>query len=183
MSEDNEVQFVPFHAINQFMIPEYRLEIIQKVLTHLGDLPADRKNRILNLIKTHVRLPGFRNSMLAPMHIRIRGAVPIFEKRPDFAAQFLMAWSELNPELRQQTYDMLVERKWELLPVDTDRTKLPGFLTRWPLEETYDVLDAAFLEKYPDVKARDYDVRLMVVWLSGRLPFDMVESEDEEKEK
>ncbi len=39
-----------------------------------------------------------------------------------------MAWSELHLELRQQIYDMLVERKWELLPVDTDRTKLPGFL-------------------------------------------------------
>lgn len=180
MSDDNEVQFVPFHAINQFMIPEYRLEIIQKVLTHLGDLPADRKNRILNLIKQHVKLPGFRNSMLAPMPIKIKGSVPIFEKRSDFAAQFLMAWSELNLELRQQAYDMLVERKWELLPVDTDCTKLPGFLTHWPKEETYDVLDAAFLAKYPDVKARDYDVRLMVVWLSGRLPFDMVETEEEE---
>ncbi len=51
MSEDNEVQFVPFHAINQFMIPEYRQEIIQKVLTHLEDLPAERKSQILNLVK------------------------------------------------------------------------------------------------------------------------------------
>ena len=179
MSDDNEVQFVPFHAINQFMIPEYRLEILHKVLTHLDDLPAERKNHILNLFKHYVKLPGFRNSILAPMPIKVKGAVPIFEKRPDFTSQILMAWSEMNLELRQQIYDMLVERQWELGPVDTDRTQLPGFLTSWPQEETYDLLDAAFLAKYPDVKARDYDVRLMVVWLSDRLPFDMVETEEE----
>jgi hypothetical protein len=181
MSEDQQVQFVPFHVINQFMIPEYRLEIIHLVLTHLDDLPAERKGKILGLFKNNVKLSGFRNSSLAPMPIKVKGSVPVFEKRPDFAAQILMAWSELHLELRQQVYDMLVERKWELLPAETDRTKLPGFLTRWPQEETYDVLDAAFAAKYPDVKARDYDIRLMVVWLSGRLPFDMVDSDEEEE--
>jgi hypothetical protein len=180
MSDDNEVQFVPFHAINQFMIPEYRLEIIHKVLTHLDDLPADRKSKIQGLIKQAVKLSGFRNPSLAPVPIKVKGSVPVFEKRPDFAAQILMAWSELNPELRQQVYDMLADRKWEMLPPDADRTRLPGFLTRWPKEETYEVLDAAFAEKFPEVKARDYDIRLMVVWLSTRLPFDMVDTEEEE---
>ena len=178
MSDDNEVQYVPFHAINEFMLPEYRLEILHKVLTHLDDLPAERKNHILNLFKRYVKLPGFRNSTLAPVAIKVKGSVQVFEKRPDFVSQILMGWSELNGELRQQIFDLLVERKWELIPVDTDRTQLPGFLDHWPEEETYDILDAAFLEKYPDVKARDYDVRLMVVWLAGRLPFDMVETEE-----
>lgn len=181
MSEDQQVQFVPFQVINQFMIPEYRLEIIHKVLTHLDVLPAERKNKILGLFKQNVKLAGFRNSSLAPLPIKVKGAVPVFEKRADFSAQILMAWSELDLELRQQVYDLLVERKWELLPVDTDRTRLPGFLTRWPKEETYDVLDAAFAARYPEVKARDYDIRLMVVWLSTRLPFDMVDSEEEEE--
>jgi hypothetical protein len=178
MSDDNEVQFVPFHAINEFMLPEYRLEILHKVLTHLDDLPAERKNQILNLFKRYVKLPGFRNSTLAPIPIKVKGSVQVFEKRSDFTSQILMAWSELNIELGQQIFDLLVERKWEVVPVDTDRTKLPGFQVRWPKEETYDILDEAFLAKYPDVKARDYDVRLMVVWLASRLPFDMVETEE-----
>jgi hypothetical protein len=178
MSEDNQVQFVPFYVINEFMLPEYRQEIIHKVLTHLDDLPAERKSTILNQVKRYVKLHGFRNSTLAPMAVKAKGSTGAFDKHPDFVAQILMAWSELNMELRQQIFDMLVERKWELLPVDTDRSKLPGFLIRWPKEESYDVLDAAFAEKYPDVKAHEYDVRLMIVWLSGRLPYDMVGDEE-----
>jgi hypothetical protein len=178
MSEDTEVQFVPFHAINQFMIPEYRQEILHKVFGHLDELPSDRKNRILSLFKRYVSVPGFRNSALAPLPIKIKNAGPAFDKYPDFVAQILMAWSELLPTLRQQVYDLLVERKWEMLPADTDRSKLPGFLVRWPKEETYDVLDAAFAAKYPDEKAHEYDIRLMIVWLAGRLPFDMVDEEE-----
>jgi hypothetical protein len=175
MSEDTEVQFIPFHGINQFMIPEYRQEIIHKVLGHLAELPPERKNSVLSLFKRYVAVPGFRNSTLAPLSIKAKSAGPAFEKHPDFVAQVLMAWSELMPGLRQQIYDLLIERKWELLPPDADRSKLPGFLIRWPKEETYDVLDAAFAAKYPDEKVHEYDVRLMIVWLSGRLPFDMVD--------
>ena len=179
MSEDKKVQFVPFHTINQFMLPEYRQEILLKVLSHLDELPADRKSNILGQVKRYVKLHGFRNSTLAPLLVKVKGAGGAFDKHPDFVAQILMAWSELHLELRQQIYDLLVERKWELLPVDTDRTKLPGFLVRWPKQESYDVLDAAFAAKYPELKAHEYDVRLMIVWLSGRLPYDMDEDEEE----
>ncbi len=181
MSDKNEVQFVLFHGIDQFMLPEYRHEVLVKVVGHLDELTPDRRGKIQNQIKRYVRLPGFRNSMLAPLAIKVKGCEAAFEKRPDFVAQVLMAWSELHPELRQQIYDLLVERKWELLPLDADRTKLPGFIAAWPKEETYDVLDAAYKEKYPESQAHEYDVRLMIVWMSGRLPYDMDEEEVEEE--
>jgi hypothetical protein len=180
MSEENQVQFVPFHAINQFMLPEYRHEVLLKVLGHLDELPAERKSTILGQVKRYVKLHGFRNSTAAPLAVKVKGAGGAFDKHPDFVAQILMAWSELHLELRQQIFDMLQERKWEMVPVDTDRSKLPGFLVRWPKQETYDVLDAAFAAKYPEVKAHEYDVRLMIVWLSGRLPYDMVDDDEEE---
>ena len=183
MSDKNEVQFVMFHGIDQFMLPEYRQEVIQKVLSHLDDLPSDRRNKIQNLIKRYVRLPGFRNSTVAPLLIKAKGAGTAFEKHPDFVAQILAAWSELDLELRQQVYDLLVERKWELLPPDADRTKLPGFIAAWPKEENYDVLDAAFKEKYPENQAHEYDIRLMIVWLGGRLPYDMDEEDEEDQDE
>ena len=179
MSDSTQVQFVPFHAINQFMLADYRQEVIHKVLANLDQLPAERVSKINNLIRKHVKLHGFRNSLQAPLPIRVKGSNAVFEKHPDFTAQILMAWGELNSPLRQQVYDLLKERNWELLPADTDRTILPGFLVRWPKAETYEVLDAAFQAKYPEAQARDYDIRLMVVWLAGRLPFDMVETEEE----
>jgi hypothetical protein len=182
MSEDNKVQFVPFSAINEFMLPEYRQEILLKVLGHLDELPVERKSTILSQVKRYVKLHGFRNSTMAPLAVKVKGSGGAFEKASDFVAQILMAWSEMHLELRQQIFDLLIEREWELLPVDTDRSKLPGFLIRWPKKETYDALDAAFAAKYPDVKAHEYDVRLMIVWLSGRLPYDMVDDEEEATE-
>ncbi len=181
MTEDTQVQFVPFHAINQFMMVEYRQEILHKVISHLDQLPAGRKSTLQNQIRRYLKLPGFRNGALAPLPLKVKGAGSVFESHPDFVAQVLMAWSELNLELRQQIYDLLVERKWELLPADVDRSKLPGFMVVWPKEDSYDVLDAAFAAKYPEVKAHEYDIRLMIVWLSGRLPYDMVEDEESEE--
>jgi hypothetical protein len=183
MTEDTQAQFVPFHAINQFMMVEYRQQILHKVISHLDQLPAERKSTIQNQLKRYLKLPGFRNGALAPLPLKVKGAGSAFEGHPDFVAQILMAWSILNLELRQQVYDLLVERKWVLLPPETDRSKLPGFLTRWPAEETYDALDAAFAAKYPEVKVHEYDIRLMIVWLSGRLPYDMVEQEEDSPEK
>jgi hypothetical protein len=183
MTDANQAQFVPFHAISQFMMVEYRQEILHRVFSRLDHLPAERKSTIQNQIKRYLKLPGFRNGGLAPLPLKVKGAGAAFEKHPDFVAQVLMAWSELNLDLRQQVHDLLVERKWEVLPVDVERSKLPGFLTRWPKEETYDVLDAAFAAKYPEVKVHEYDIRLMIVWVSGRLPYDMVEDEEENEAK
>jgi hypothetical protein len=68
-------------------------------------------------------------------------------------------------------YDLLVARGWELLPPEADRTVLPGFLTKWPKGETFEVLNEVFLKMYPGTQASDDDISLMVVWLSGRLPY------------
>ena len=175
--DNTKATFLPFHAIYQFMVPEYRLSVLQRVFSGLDKLPGSRKGAINGLVKRLVSVPGFRNSGVAPTPLKVKGSVGVFERSAEFTSQVIMAWSELNPELRQQVYDFLVGRQWELLPVDADRSKLPGFLTTWPKAETFDVLDKAFLEAHPDKTASDDDVRLMVVWLSGRLPYDVMEEE------
>lgn len=179
MSEQ-KVQFVGFHAINGFMLPEYRQTVLHTVLSSLDKLSGERRSAINNQLKRYLNVPGFRNASLAPLPMKIKGAGSVFEKSPDFVAHVLMAWSELNSELRNQVYDLLKERGWELLPADADRTKLPGFLVTWPRQETYDLLNAAFSERNPQSAASENDVRLMVVWLSGRLPYEMADSDEEE---
>jgi hypothetical protein len=178
MSDQNQVQFVAFSAINQFMLDDYRQQVIHLVLSSLDQLSPERRAQITNQVKRNIKLHGFRNSAAAPLAIKVKGGIGAFERHNDFVAQFLMAWSELHIELRQHIYDLLVERGWEVLPPDTDRTKLPGFLVNWKKEETYDILDAAFAQKYPEAKEHEYDVRLMIVWVSGRLPFEMDETEE-----
>ncbi len=180
---DKQAQFLPFNAINEFMLPDYRLHILQTIFARFNDLPGERRNAINGLVKRHIQIPGFRNSLLAPPAIKARNAVTIFERRPDFAGHVLQGWSELYPELRQKVHDFLKAREWEVLPADADRTKLPGFMMDWPEGQDYDVLGQAYAEMYPDDKPEDYDLRLMIVWLSGRLPYGMYEDDEEDVEE
>ena len=171
--DDKKVQFYPFHAINDFMLSDYRHEVLQQVLSDTGKLSSGQRCAIKNDIKHLVKVPGFRDSSGAPLPLKIRGAESTFERNAGFAAKILQGWSEIHADLRQQVYDLLKNRNWEILPADADRTKLPGFLGNWPKDDTYEVLNKAFSEIYPDSQASENDVRLMVVWLSGRLPVNM----------
>jgi hypothetical protein len=68
-------------------------------------------------------------------------------------------------------------KEWPILPPEIDRTKLPGFYTRWPSGENFEKLYNQFTESYPDVEFSIDKVSLMVVWLTLRLPYQMEETE------
>lgn len=178
--DDKRIAYFPFHAINEYMLPEYRLNVIGAVLRGLDQIPGERRGAINNMIRRYVSVPGFRNSASAPLAVKIRSTVSTFEKRPDFTATLLQAWSELNADLRGRVYAMLQGRSFEnVLPAEADRSKLPGFLTTWPKAETYEVLDQAFYDANPGFEASTDDIRLMVVWLVNRLPYDLFDEEEE----
>lgn len=177
--DDKQVQFIPFHAINEFMLNDYRLRVIQEVFAKIDQLPNERRGAINSQVKRHVKVPGFRNAAQAPAGVKARAAVSVFERRPEMAAQVLQGWTELHPDLREKVYNFLKTREWEVLPSEADRSRLPGFLVEWPAGQTYDVLDEAFQKAFPDEPFEANDFRLMVVWLANRLPYDMYEDEDE----
>lgn len=163
------------------MLNDYRHKVIQTVFLNFDRLPGGRRSAINNLVKRQIQVPGFRNSAQAPAGVKARAAGATFEKSPDFVAQILQGWSEIHPELREKVHAFLTAREWEILPADADRTKLPGFLPKWPQGQDYDVLGQAFAEMYPDETVDENDLRLMIVWLSGRLPYDMYGDEDAEE--
>jgi len=172
---EKHAHFLPFHAVNEFLLSEYRLKIIQQALIEINSLPEERRIAINRLVKKLVQVSGFRNSTLAPAPVKARAAVSAFEKSPEFAAQIMGAWCDLNPDLAKKIYDFLLARGWKLLPVDTDRAKIPGFLTHWPKDETFEVLDDAYAAANPGDSAHEYDINMMISWLSGRLPVELVE--------
>ena len=180
MDNKETAEFLPYNAINEFMVNDYRHTVLHKVLSGLDQLPPSQKSALLGSIRHLFSIPGFRNPAMAPLAIKVRGAVGPFEKSSAFTGQVLAGWSELNSDLMQQVYHMLKDRGWELLPLDADRTKIPGFLTRWPKGETYEVLNKTFSELNPQSPATEDDVRLMVVWVSGRLPYEIVDNDEEE---
>ncbi len=182
MNKDKEVSFFPFHAINEFMTDEYRAEVVRSVMLAYETLPEEFRTRIDRNIKKSVQIPGFRNSAKAPAQLRVKPAIDSFQKNPALVSAILSAWSELHTGLRQQIYELLIARGWELLPIDADRTKLPGFMTKWPKGEDFETLYAAFAALQPDAALEMNDVSLMVVWLSGRLPYEFVEKDENAEE-
>src|SRR3989304_4863748 len=171
MENKKEISFLPFHAINEFMLDEYRQKVIRVTLEKLPELPDKIQSAINRLTKKFVNVHGFRNSVKAPIGLKIKPSVQAFEKSPAFVAAILEAWAEINAHLGEQVYDLLVSRGWELVPLNTDRAKLPGFLTIWPERESYEVFHQAFFDRYPESQADKDDISLMIVWLAGRLPW------------
>ena len=169
-----KTKFIPFNAINEFMLPEYRQKLLQTVFINASHLSEERQANIHRLVKKLVIVPGFRNSPQAPAGLKARSAISAFERSADFTAQIIQAWFELNEAMAEKTFNFLTERGWKLLPVESDRSKLPGLLTRWPENDTFEVLDNAFNAANPDSGIHEYDLNMMFVWLSGRLPVDMV---------
>jgi len=182
ISQNKQASFLPFHAINEFMRPDYRTDVVRAVLHALPDLPADQRTQIEKLTRRVVTVPGFRNSAKAPVALRVKPTADAFEKNAGLVAAILSSWSGIHPELRSQVYDLLIARGWEVLPADADRSKLPGFLTRWPKGEDFEALNAAYVSQFPNSNTGSDDVSLMVVWLSGRLPYELVSDDAEVQE-
>ncbi len=174
-----QIQFLPFHAINEFMLDDYRQQVINYVFHEFENLSGTSRGKLNSLVKQHMQVPGFRNAAQAPSGLKARYAVKAFEKSPTFTAQVLQCWSELHSDLAQDVLLLLQENGWEVLPVDANRTVIPGFIPSWPEGETYELLDEKFARKYPEKQVDSNDLRLMAVWLSGRLPLNnYVEKEE-----
>ena len=178
---NTRAEFIPFHALNEFMRPDYRLTVVRAALQALPALPAHFRAPIDRLTKKLVRVPGFRNATQAPTPLRVGPTAVAFEDDPELVAAILAAWAETQAVVRERVYDLLKTRGWEILPPDADRSKLPGFLTHWPTGEDFDTLTKAYVEAHPTSPAdpgpaaSSDDISLMVVWLSGRLPIHVKE--------
>jgi hypothetical protein len=173
-SDKSKIQFIPFNAINEFMRPDYRMIFLRSTLLALPNLSQKTQSSINKLTKRHVKVPGFRNSIKAPASVKAVSMIKPFEKEPKLAAAVITGWAESNLDLRQQVFDILSNLNWKLLPMEADRTRLPGFLTQWPEEDDYEKIYDDFANLYPDSDYGIDDVSLMAVWLSLRLPVDKV---------
>jgi hypothetical protein len=171
--DERKAAFLPFHALNHFMRDDFRREVVRTAVLHLPQLDGGLRGALERQVKRSVSVPGFRNSVKAPPSLIARHLPDAFEKNPDLVKTVLAAWAAAKTDLRQQVYDLLAGRGWELLPLDADRTVLPGFLTTWPPREDFEVINTAFAAAYPGASATTDEVSLMAVWLAGRLPVDV----------
>jgi hypothetical protein len=190
-----KTEFLPFHAINEYMRPDFRLKVIRDTLTAQTNLDEHLSNELNQQIRKRVTVPGFRNSDKAPALVKVLPTSKAFEKNPDLVAIILSCWVETQPELREQVFTLLKTRNWQIFPetegidsatlniemikewpvfpIHMNRAKLPGFFTLWPKGEDFETLYNNFTRLFPDSDASVDKVSLMVVWLCMRLPYQM----------
>jgi len=173
--KEKKAQFLPWQAINSFMMQDFQHEVMMEVLGNYGDLTSEQRKSLNLMIKKGAKVNGFRNAAMAPLGIKVSASIELFEQNGRFAATVLASWWTLKPDLSHKVYELLTSRGWEVLPEDADRTKLPGFITQWPKRDEFDVLVAAFREANPEDEYSDNQISLMAVWISGRLPFELVD--------
>ncbi len=196
---DNQTSFLPFHAINEFMRPDFRLNVIRDVINNLDSLPRAIASEITTLIKRTVTIPGFRNSDKAPVIMKLTPTIKVFEKNPEMVSAILNAWAHIHKQLFDQVYSILKARgweimedkqdisigtlsadllnKWPILPSNVDRSRIPGFVPRWPKGEDFEELYKTYTEQFPNDDVSKDQVSLMAVWITLRLPYD-IEDQD-----
>ena len=178
MKTPEKKEFVPFHAINEFMRNDFRLSVIRDVMLSLSEIDKQTASILDRLTRKYVRVSGFRNSSKAPGMVKAVASVKPFQKQPELVAAVLHAWASLNPILKNDVYTLLVNRGWKILPMEANRMKLPGFLSHWPDGEDYETLYDALQENNPENDASMDETSLMVVYLSGRLPIEKVKLDE-----
>ena len=171
--DQKQQHFLPFHAINEFMMNDFRKNIIQDVFQAMDQINPKTKAELLQQLKRKLELPGFRNPNLAPKPLQINASIKIFETDPVFTGVVLSAWLESQVTLFSQIESLLIIWGWDIFPVDYPRTKLPGFLTTWPEHQQFKDIITVFREKFHDAMNSDDEIALMAVWSSMRLPVEM----------
>ncbi len=176
MIDDASMQFAPFVAINDFMLSDFRLNVIQDVFSKLSDLPESIRQQLDTLSRAGIVVPGFRNSAKAPARLKAKHATAVFEKSSEFVGLILQAWAYLHHELGEFIFTVLTELGWEVFPLDVDRLKMPGFIPQWPDTHDFSSINKLFDEKFPGKNFTNDQISLMIVWVSLRLPYDQDDS-------
>lgn len=182
MSDKTKIEYLPFIAVNEFMRDDYRLLILQEVFTALDQCTSMQRQLILRLFSKGVQIPGFRNSSMAPIPIKIKNSPGLFERSNEFAATIMECWSNLHPALKSGMLELLTERGWKPQPLTLDRSMLPGFQIDWPKTDTFEVLSKLIREAHTDLDESDDNISLMAVWIGNRLPYNLF-ADDTKNEK
>ncbi len=197
-TQENTIKFLPFHTINDFMRADFRLIVLRKTLGALSTLPDGQRAALNRITRKYVKVPGFRNSEKAPAAVKLLPLSNAFEKQAEVVGAVLAAWAEAQAGLCERVSEVLKERgwfffpemnnlsdlpslktekDWGVLPLQADRTRLPGFLIYWPKGQEFEALYQTYESMYPQAEGSIDEVSLMVVWLSMRLPYQVVEDE------
>lgn len=161
-------QYRPMNALNVYMEPYFRKDILEKVFNNLNDLPGELRKDFLGMIKSDLKISGFRNPMAAPRALLLRESAALFENDSNFVKATLAAWAILFKDKHKKITD-LAARLGITTTEQADGYPDPenAFLEGWPDGMTYSRL---FAELGEDDLLSDDETSLLTILLTGHLP-------------
>lgn len=161
----------PMIALNVYLLPEFRQDILRTVVSGVSDLPEELRHAVIAAIRDEVKVSGFRNPFSAPHSVLVRRMETVFLKQSRFVKVILKAWAGLHQDIELAVSPViraLSFQKNDQQPEYPDPEK--AFLTGWPENLTYEKLTELIRAQDPKITAGTDDLALMTVWLSGCLP-------------
>ena len=164
-------EYRPMVALNVYLEPYFRKDILHKILDNLSKIPEDQRKKFLEAGKQHLRISGFRNPMAAPEGLLVRNAEPLMEKNSRFLSVVLETWAAnftdsfgmLKADLKQLGFSQVdAESNYE----DPEN----AFLEGWPEGLTYTSLEKSVRELSPEITLTRDELCLLTIWLTGYLP-------------
>ncbi|MEL7645065.1 MAG: hypothetical protein AAGU04_02190 [Anaerolineaceae bacterium] len=161
----------PMIALNVYLLPEFRQEILSKLVSGLPALPDEIRREVLPAIREEVKISGFRNPFSAPQAVLIRRMESVFLKNSRFVKTIMKAWASM-----QQASDPALSTVIRSLgfQVNDQVPDYPdpenAFLVGWPEGLSYQKLADLVLAQDPKTTASTDTLALLTVWQTGCLP-------------
>ncbi len=164
--------FRPAIALNVFIEPYFRKEILQKIFEHLDILPADLRRDLVTQVKDHVKISGFRNPMVAPRALLVRYAESVFEKDPWFSLICFKCWQSLYSQWHDELKENLTGLGFSISePASSGYPDaMNTFLEGWPEGIDFDPLYDQISAKIEGFSLSKDETALLSVLLTGYLP-------------
>ena len=161
----------PMIALNVYLLPEFRQEILGAVVSGLQALPDEIRRPVLSAIREEVKISGFRNPLSAPHAVLIRQMESAFIKQSRFIKAILKAWAALQQSSEAAVGSVIRSLSFQAndqVPEYPDPEN--AFLIGWPEGLNYQKLADLVLAQDPKLSASTNTLALLTIWLSGCLP-------------
>ena len=161
----------PAIALNVFIEPYFRKEILQKIFENLDSIPSELRREFIAEVKDKVRISGFRNAMAAPRALLVRDAETVFEKDTRFSLASLKSWQSLYSKWTKELENILTGLGFSISEQAAAGypDAINTFLEGWPEGIDFDSLFekiTAQTEKFPLSKD---ETALLSILLTGYL--------------
>lgn len=159
----------PAIALNVFIEPYFRKEILQKVFENLDAVPVELRREFVAEVKEKVRISGFRNSMAAPRALLLRNAEDVFEKDTRFLLILLKSWQSLYSQwtegLARNLADLGFSFSEQAAAGYPDAVNT--FLDGWPEGYDFDTLFEKITAQDDKILLSKDEVALLSILLTG----------------